>query len=190
MAMVICFTMLLGTTFAWFTDNEAVQNNVITAGTLDVELDATAVNLNNVEPGYVHIQQISIKNVGSLDFNYKLAIKRTTVPASAKDLADVIDVYYFTGAVNPTRSEIESATSLGKLSSLIDGVGDDFFGARSLDDHTDESITLVYVVPTSVNNDYQASGAGTFDIRVLAAQKASESDSIGTDYDNGAEYDA
>ena len=32
-AMVLCFTMLLGTTFAWFTDEATSKGNKIVAGT-------------------------------------------------------------------------------------------------------------------------------------------------------------
>ena len=38
LALVLCFAMLLGTTYAWFTDSVVSANNKITAGTLDVEL--------------------------------------------------------------------------------------------------------------------------------------------------------
>ena len=37
-ALLLCFSMLLGTTFAWFTDNVTSANNRIIAGNLDVEL--------------------------------------------------------------------------------------------------------------------------------------------------------
>ena len=37
-SMFICFTMLLGATFAWFTDSVASDINTIVAGNLDVEL--------------------------------------------------------------------------------------------------------------------------------------------------------
>ena len=36
MAMVICFTMLLGTTFAWFTDSASSNGNIIKSGTLNI----------------------------------------------------------------------------------------------------------------------------------------------------------
>lgn len=36
--IVICFSMLLGTTYAWFTDMIVNTNNVITSGNIDVEL--------------------------------------------------------------------------------------------------------------------------------------------------------
>ena len=38
MALMLCFAMLTGTTFAWFTDTETSANNRIVAGTLDVDL--------------------------------------------------------------------------------------------------------------------------------------------------------
>ena len=37
-ALFICFAMLLGSTYAWFTDTAVSANNKIVAGTLDVEL--------------------------------------------------------------------------------------------------------------------------------------------------------
>ena len=39
MSLVLCFAMLLGTTFAWFTDNASTAVNKIQAGTLDVALE-------------------------------------------------------------------------------------------------------------------------------------------------------
>ena len=38
MALLLCFTMLLGTTFAWFTDSVSNGVNKIVSGNLDVEL--------------------------------------------------------------------------------------------------------------------------------------------------------
>ena len=37
-AILLCCTMLLGTTFAWFTDTATSSGNRIQAGTLDVDL--------------------------------------------------------------------------------------------------------------------------------------------------------
>ena len=39
MALILCFTMLLGTTFAWFTDSVTSANNIIKSGNLDIELE-------------------------------------------------------------------------------------------------------------------------------------------------------
>ncbi|MBQ7343799.1 MAG: hypothetical protein IJW53_03425 [Clostridia bacterium] len=204
MAMVICFTMLLGTTFAWFTSEDKVEGNIISAGTLTVDITGTAISLNNVEPGYVHIQNLTVANTGSLDFNYKLVLERTAAPDTSdgkKDLATVIEVYYVKAAtattaddrtaINELLADETKAKPLGTLASLIDGNAD-FFGASTLLDKdstgNSEPITLIFVVPTSVTNDYQGASAGTFTVNVLAAQLASEPDSVNNQYDAGSEY--
>lgn len=192
MAMAICFTMLLGTTFAWFTDSAEVTDNVIAAGSLQVELTAEKVTLNNVEPGYVHIQKVNIKNAGTLAFNYKLVLDRTDVPVDpAKDLATVVEVYYVAGdKTGSDRATINALlTAENKLGTLKD-VEDVFFKAKTLAVGANEDITLIYVVPgETVGNEYQLASAGTFTVKVLAAQLASESDSIDNQYDKDAKYE-
>ena len=37
-SLLLCFVMLLGTTFAWFTDEVKSGNNVIQTGNLDIEM--------------------------------------------------------------------------------------------------------------------------------------------------------
>ena len=39
LALLLCVSMLVGTTFAWFTDSVSSGSNVIAAGVLDVELE-------------------------------------------------------------------------------------------------------------------------------------------------------
>ena len=36
--LALCFSMLIGTTFAWFTDSASSNGNIIKTGTLDVEM--------------------------------------------------------------------------------------------------------------------------------------------------------
>ena len=38
-ALVVCFSLLIGSTFAWFTDSATSGVNTITAGNLDIELE-------------------------------------------------------------------------------------------------------------------------------------------------------
>ena len=80
-AIAICFTMLVGTTFAWFTDSTASNNNIIASGNLDVnaywmegnqdptddsnwvEFDGSPIfNYSNWEPGYVEAKHIKISS--------------------------------------------------------------------------------------------------------------------------------
>ena len=95
-ALLLCCSMLIGTTFAWFTDSVTSSNNVIKSGTLDVTLsyltakeDPTSetatwkeiVNEENKdgdpifnytlwEPGYTMVRHIKIENKGSLALKY------------------------------------------------------------------------------------------------------------------------
>lgn len=87
-ALLICFTMLLGTTFAWFTDSVSSTNNIIKSGNLDVDVlydaDGTPTSINEVdtlfndvklwEPGAVAYEKLTVKNLGSLAFTYALSV--------------------------------------------------------------------------------------------------------------------
>ena len=42
LSLVLCMAMLIGTTFAWFTDNVTSTGNIIKSGKLDAELNYTS----------------------------------------------------------------------------------------------------------------------------------------------------
>lgn len=92
-ALILCFSMLIGTTFAWFTDGVSSGNNLIAAGNLDVELyhSNAAVKDESVdsdtllfkdlkgkqilwEPGAVSYENLRVVNAGDLALAYQLAI--------------------------------------------------------------------------------------------------------------------
>ena len=130
-SMLLCFVMLLGTTFAWFTDSVTSSGNVIKSGTLDVEMywaagteDPDAASWTDAskgaifdydrwEPGYTVARHLKIENKGTLALNYKLAI----IPhGEVSKLADVIDVYYIPGSLQVDRDTDLSAYNKGTLS--------------------------------------------------------------------------
>jgi len=88
MSLLLCFTTLVGTTFAWFTDTVTSGNNQILAGNLDVELEYWAGNdweqvtaetnvfKENVlwEPGHTEVVYLKVSNLGSLALKYKLGV--------------------------------------------------------------------------------------------------------------------
>lgn len=136
LALVMCFTMLLGTTFAWFTDSVTSAGNIIQSGNLDAEMywakgvetpddnanwqDASKSAIFDYalwEPGYIDAKHIQIKNVGSLAFNYQL---RIVANGTVGKLADVIDVYYFEDATKAvTRADLNGKTPLGTLAEIM-----------------------------------------------------------------------
>ena len=48
LALFLCFAMLLGTTYAWFTDSVTSASNIIQTGTLDVSLEHADEALTDV----------------------------------------------------------------------------------------------------------------------------------------------
>ena len=87
LALFLCFAMLLGTTFAWFTDSVTSANNIIMSGNLDVELeywnDGKWVDVNGksdiltnelFEPGVTEVAYFRIANAGTLALKYQLGI--------------------------------------------------------------------------------------------------------------------
>ena len=144
-ALMLCFAMLLGTTYAWFTDSVTSAGNIIKTGKLDVEMQwangteiPNAANWTNAEtgaifnydrwePGYVQVRHIRIANVGNLALHYQLQILTNgalaAVDAAGHTLADAIDVYYFDGAQQITsRSQLVSGNCFGKLSDVLNNM--------------------------------------------------------------------
>ena len=93
LSLLLCVSMLLGTTFAWFTDSVETGINTIAAGNLDVELyhsnaavqnekvDASTelfMDLNGKdilwEPGVVSYENLRVVNEGDLALAYQLAL--------------------------------------------------------------------------------------------------------------------
>lgn len=92
-ALLLCVSMLVGTTFAWFTDSVKTGINTIAAGNLDVELYHSNAAASNErvdsntklfmdlqgdpilwEPGVVSYENLRITNEGNLAMAYQLAI--------------------------------------------------------------------------------------------------------------------
>ena len=102
MAMVLCLAMLVGSTFAWFTDTASTGVNKIQAGNLDIEIqDENGNAIKNLawktqegtafdeeqnplwEPGCTYeLTPFQIVNNGNLALKYKVAI--TGINSSAK----------------------------------------------------------------------------------------------------------
>ena len=85
-AILMCVAMLIGTTFAWFTDTASTGVNKIQAGNLDIEVEYTldGETWNNLdeatdifqkglwEPGHTEVVAFKFKNNGSLALKYSI----------------------------------------------------------------------------------------------------------------------
>ena len=98
MARFLCFTMLLGTTYAWFTDSVSSANNIIKSGNLDIGVyyaypsdlvdgdipadawkpvtDEEPIFNNDAlwEPGYTEAVFLKFVNEGTLALQYQMKI--------------------------------------------------------------------------------------------------------------------
>lgn len=116
LVLVMMITSLLGTTFAWFTDEVTSAGNKIETGSLKVDLlhkvdenwvslkdnpDHKVFDYDKWEPGYTTVEALKVANLGSLALRYRLSIEVADGTAATgkngEDLADVIDVYVMYG---------------------------------------------------------------------------------------------
>ena len=202
MALVMCVVMLVGTTFAWFTDTASTGVNKIQAGNLDVELQmkdsggnwvkAEGETLNWVkaegheneqilwEPGCTYeLPELRIVNKGNLALKYKISISgaKDATPENDKNdlkLLDVIDwTYNVSGDGGATVAELGTERHLAAKT----GEADVF-----------DTLTIKGQMQTSAGNDYQGMAIEGIAITVVATQATAEFDSFDDQYDKGAEY--
>ncbi|MBQ3529425.1 MAG: hypothetical protein IJA47_02910 [Oscillospiraceae bacterium] len=94
LSLLLCVSMLVGSTFAWFTDSVTSGNNIIKSGNLDVELEYKKVDNGVVstewasvkdktdifnpnalwEPGHVEVVYLKVSNLGTLALKYQLGV--------------------------------------------------------------------------------------------------------------------
>ncbi len=211
MSLILCFTMLLGTTFAWFTDSVTAGNNVIKSGNLDIELEywngdawedvsGKSDILTNMlwEPGVTEIAYLRVANAGSLALKYQLGINIVSETAGinmAGNLFKLSDYINFgvvegvngeTGAYATREAAVAAVTGAKKISA-------GYTKAASMAAGDELYLALVVYMPTTVENEANhvtGTNAPTIDlgINVFATQMTSEEDSFGKDYDKEAPW--
>ena len=203
LALLMCVTMLVGSTFAWFTDSVISGNNIIKSGKLDVTMewkDATTTgaqqtykdaslgaifNYDKWEPGYVEAKNIRIKNVGTLALKYQLNIDAT---GTITKLTDAIDVYYADGEKTLADRTMDGFNHLGTLTKVLSEMGTTASGdLLAGNGHT---ITLALKMRETAGNEYQDLSIGsTFSVQLLASQLTYEEDTFDDQYDKEAAWD-
>lgn len=197
LALLVCVSMLVGSTFAWFTDSVTSSGNIIKSGTLDVTMewkDATTTgaqktykdasqgaifNYDKWEPGYVEAKNIKIGNNGTLALKYALNILAN---GEVSILADVIDVYFAEGEYTLKSRDLTKLTNVGTLADILKKMPSNTSGDL-LAGETD-TVTIALKMQESADNKYQGLSIGSeFAIQLLATQLTYESDSFNNQYD-------
>ena len=217
-ALLLCFTMLLGTTFAWFTDSAASGSNVITAGNLDIVVEYTldGENWDGLdgaddlfqkglwEPGHTEVVALRIKNNGSLALKYaaNLNIVSETV-GKTKDGANIVlsdiltvdSIIMDTGAMGDVLLDV----AFSDEDTLQYTNTDSFKNAKVLGSDelllpgASKYLIVKQDMAETVTNEANHNGTDiptiNFGINVLATQFTHEKDSFGDQYDKDASTD-
>lgn len=199
LAILVCVSMLVGTTFAWFTDTASTAVNKIQAGTLDVALemlvDGEWVNAEGQtlaftnkddetdilwEPGCTYVlPNLRVVNNGNLALKFSLAI--TGIDGEAK-LNEVID-----WKISYPRQRFavgEYNLNEGVGASLGNQSGDDGFCV--LTPGANVEFVIKGHMQETAGNEYQGLSIDGIGITVYATQTPHEYDSFDRLYDSEA----
>ena len=191
LAILMCVAMLIGTTFAWFTDTASTGVNKIVAGNLDIELqmkgnDGKWVNAEGKilpflvegeipaestqilwEPGCTYyVPQIRVLNKGNLAVKFEYIPEALGVTGK---LAEVLELVFKT----PVDANGEEVNIEPEVLEPGEASPEWSFGYHMLE---------------SAGNEYQNATATGMCVTVVATQATYEKDSIDDQYDKDAEY--
>lgn len=214
LALFLCFSMLLGTTFAWFTDSVTSGNNIIQSGNLDIELEywngtdwvdvagKSDILTNELwEPGVTEVAYLRVKNAGSLALKYQLGVNIISetlgknVNGAEFKLSDYIQFGVVEGiAVDANEKPATYATREDAVAAVTGAkkISAGYGKAASMASGDELYLALVVFMPTTVGNEANHDGVNKPEIQlginVFATQMTAEEDSFGSDYDKDAAF--
>lgn len=199
LALLLCMSMLVGSTFAWFTDSATSANNKIVAGTLDVDLlkgtaadtytsiaDEDAAIFDDTviwEPGKTQIVYLAVANNGNLDLKYNIALNVIDGGLIGALEYAIVDGAKFGDITATSWAELKANAQTGEVAAGTTVAAPN--GAIKANEDM-EFFALAVHMKEEAGDMYQGKGI-TIDVTVLATQLASENDSFGDDYDLDAE---
>ncbi len=183
LAIVMSVAMLIGSTFAWFTDSASTAVNSIVSGTLDVAIEkADGANLEGTTLNFVakdgntnvlwepnatfDTEEFYIVNKGNLNLKFKFDL------IGATGDTELLDVISFIAKYNDGTNDVDV---LGRDIVLAPNAK---FGPVVINGHMDKD----------AGNKYQGLTVNGLAINVVATQATVENDSIGNTYDADAKY--
>ena len=194
LAILMCVAMLIGTTFAWFTDTASTGVNKIQAGNLDVDIidlqghsldgktlkwqKASGAENEDVlwEPGCTYyLTPFQIQNKGSLALKYKVVINGVSGDSKLLEALE-FGFYYFSVGFGEERS-LDELIEGGKLDNVAEYPG-----------LCTAPIYIVAHMKEEAGNEYQGLTIDDIGITVYATQDTYENDSFGNTYDENADY--
>jgi len=185
LSVALCLAMLVGTTFAWFTDVARTGYSTITSGRLDIVLQykdgetwksAEGKTLNFVkaagheaeeilwEPGCTYyLPEVRVINNGTLAVKYEYDTSKFVFTGDTK----LLDALEFVGEAEGDDPESPAILLPGKYSNPL---------------------KIGFHMKETAGNEYQGLTLTGAQIAVVATQATSESDSFDNTYDKDAQY--
>lgn len=213
LALLMCVAMLVGATFAWFTDTASTGVNKIVSGNLDVKLmystdmqtwkeatDQTKLFDDNAlwEPGYTQVVYLKIVNAGKLALKYEAGFSKNYTSNRGKNVNGDwyrVDNYLKIGTAETAtkfanREDVWSAISATEKTLAKDVMLTDGWITLNAGEESEPFAVAIYM-PTSVGNEANASrlrpsSVSGLGIEVRATQATVESDSFDNNYDANA----
>lgn len=214
-ALLLCFSMLIGTTFAWFTDSVTSSSNRIMTGKLDVDLeywngsswasvsDSTKLFNSDAlwEPGYTEVIYLCVKNNGNLALKYNLGVNVSAETGSINTYGEsfFLSEYIRFGVVDLGASETAPALYSSRTDARAALTGTKLISEGYSDGNSIEAsgaphyLALVVYMPEETGNeanydsDYEPPVIN-LGVSLLATQMSAELDSFGKNYDAGADF--
>lgn len=199
-SMLVCVTMLIGSTFAWFTDNATTGVNTIQAGTLDVDLvdkdgnslegeflgwaakDGRAKDKIFWEPGCTYVSEpFILRNNSNLAIECKFLVNGFTGDLK---LLDALEISIYQWDVNE-ECIMEGEENINYLAE-----NNSFVLYPEMGQTGDVMALVVQAhMKEEAGNEYQGLKLNGVGVVLQAKQYASEFDSFTNQYDATAEYD-
>ncbi len=216
LSLLLCVSMLVGTTFAWFTDNATTSVNTIKAGTLDIQLvhpetgenmEGKTLDFKNVngetdilwEPGATfYTDTVRIKNNSNLSININAQIAGYTgdtklLEALEIKLVQADDMVDNAGKVLPFDQIPAAPLTDGMLQAEWWGLQADWTDETGEGVNQAKSLTDICVIAhmkEEAGNEYQGLTLTGTSVIIQAKQAAWEYDSYDNQYDKDAAYGA
>lgn len=182
LSLALCVALLVGSTFAWFSDSITNSGNTITAGNLTAQWSYRTLNDDTAayepvseelalfsadtvwQPGEPQGYDFKVENTGSVDFEWELTIDLAyTAGESQNNLTDVL-VVYVDGEITTPEFDADG------VAVLIDGtlVATDGETTAGTEESSCE-FSLAFAIPEDAGNDYQNSSI-SFSLTLSARQ--------------------
>ncbi len=215
LSLLLCVSMLVGTTFAWFTDSAVSPNNVIISGSLSVELKyakgdggaltewKTVAGSSDVfdrhaiwEPGRVEVVYLRVSNVGELALKYQLFVNvfSETSGQNASGESFRLSDHLVFGVFETDGGMLSDAEAIRRVSVSSKGLKDYDGATRRLRAGDVAYMAMIVYMPEGVGDSINNYGADTptveLGVNLRATQVDFESDIFGPDYDKDIVFGA